>query len=148
MDECRTVGDRELNLELRALPDATSCASCDDCAMPLTVLIVDDHEGFRHSARALLEADGFEVVGEAADGKSGIAEAERLRPQLILLDIQLPDIDGFEVALRLDRATDPPTIVLTSTRSASSYRRRLAKSERAFITKSELSGERLAALVA
>lgn len=54
--------------------------------MPLAVLIVDDHEGFRQTARALLEAGGFEVVGEAADGKSGIVETERLRPELILLD--------------------------------------------------------------
>jgi CheY-like chemotaxis protein len=67
---------------------------------PLAVLIVDDHEGFRQVARALLEADGVEVVGEAADGESAIAEVQRLRPQLVLLDIQLPDIDGFEVAAR------------------------------------------------
>jgi DNA-binding NarL/FixJ family response regulator len=82
--------------------------------VPLTVLIVDDHEGFRQVARALLEADGIEVVGEAADGESAITEAERLRPQLVLLDVQLPGIDGFEVAARLGEASDPPAVVLTS----------------------------------
>ena len=82
--------------------------------MQLTVLIVDDHEGFRQVARALLEADGVQVVGEAADGESAIAEAERLRPRLVLLDVQLPGMDGFEVAARLGEASDPPAVVLTS----------------------------------
>ena len=107
--------------------------------MPLTVLTVDDHEGFRQVARALLEADGVEVVGEAADGESAIAEAERLRPQLVLLDVQLPDIDGFAVAARLGEAKDPPAVVLTSSYAESSYRRRLAQSPaRAFMPKGEL----------
>ena len=115
--------------------------------MPRTVLIVDDHEGFRRTARSLLEADGFEVVGEATDGASAIAEAARLRPRLVLLDIQLPDLDGFEVAAQLAKAADPPAVVLTSSRNASSYRRRLAESPaKGFVPKSELSGEALAAL--
>jgi DNA-binding NarL/FixJ family response regulator len=114
-----------------------------------TVLIVDDDDGFRRTARELLEADGFEVVGEAADGESAIVEAKRLRPQLVLLDIQLPDVDGFEVAARLGEASDSPVVVLTSSRDARSYRRRLALSPaRAFLPKSELSGDALAALVA
>ena len=116
--------------------------------MQLTVLIVDDHEGFRQVARALLEADGLQVVGEAADGESAIAEAQRLRPQLVLLDVQLPGIDGFEVAARLGEASDPPAVVLTSSYAADSYRRRLMQSPaRAFIPKGELSGKALAALV-
>ena len=117
--------------------------------MPLTVLIVDDHEGFRQVARELLEADGIEVVGEAADGESAIAQAERLRPQLVLLDVQLPGLDGFEVAVRLGEGKDPPAVVLTSSYAASSYRRRLAQSPaRAFIPKGELSGQALTALLA
>ena len=111
-----------------------------------TVLIVDDHAHFRRTLRALLEADGFEVVGEAPDGRSAITETERLRPRLVLLDIQLPDLDGFEVAARLKEGTDPPAIVLTSSRNASSYRRRLAQSALGFIAKSELSGKALAGL--
>jgi DNA-binding NarL/FixJ family response regulator len=117
--------------------------------VPRTVLIVDDHEDFRRTVRTLLEADGFEVVGVAADGRSAIAEAERLRPQLVLLDIQLPDLDGFEVAARLGKASAPPAVVLTSSRTASSYRQRLAQTPAlGFIPKSELSGEALAALLA
>jgi DNA-binding NarL/FixJ family response regulator len=113
------------------------------------VLIVDDHEGFRRTARALLEADGLEVVGEAADGESALADAGRLRPRLVLLDIRLPDLDGFEVAAQLARGSDPPTVVLTSSRDSSAYRRRLRRSRaRAFIPKSELSGEALVALLA
>jgi DNA-binding NarL/FixJ family response regulator len=118
------------------------------CRVARTVLIVDDHEGFRRIARRLLEADGFEVVGEASDGESAIAEVVRLRPQLVLLDVQLPDIDGFEVASQLDDASDPPIVVLTSSRDRSSYRRRAALNPaRAFIPKAELSGDALAALI-
>jgi DNA-binding NarL/FixJ family response regulator len=113
-----------------------------------TVLIVDDHPGFRSAARALLEADGFEVVGEAADGESGLAAAARLRPGLVLLDIQLPDLDGFAVAERLASWQPPPAVVLVSSRDSSAYRRRLADSPAlGFITKSDLSGAAVAALV-
>jgi DNA-binding NarL/FixJ family response regulator len=127
---------------MRAAP-----ASCDDLSVE-TVLIVDDHAGFRSFARALLEAEGFDVVGEAEDGGSALAAIVRLRPHIVLLDIQLPDIDGFEVAERLAKAVDPPAVVLVSTRDISSYRRRLARSSaRGFIPKSELSGNALSAIV-
>jgi DNA-binding NarL/FixJ family response regulator len=113
-----------------------------------TVVIVDDHGGFRSSVRALLEAEGFEVVGEAEDGISALAAVDRLHPSIVLLDIQLPDIDGFEVAARLAQAGAPPAVVLISTRDISAYRRRLAGSPvRGFIPKSELSGNALSALV-
>jgi response regulator receiver domain-containing protein len=73
---------------------------CDDWHMGTSVLIVDDHEAFRRFARALLQAEGFDVVGEAEDAASAVETAARLRPQLVLLDIQLPDEDGFAVAGR------------------------------------------------
>ena len=112
------------------------------------MLIVDDHPGFRSAARALLEADGFDVVGEAADGESGLAAAERLRPGLVLLDIQLPDLDGFAVAERLATAEPAPAVVLVSSRDSSAYRWRLADSPaRGFIPKSDLSGAAVTALV-
>ena len=66
--------------------------------MATTVLIVDDHSAFRSRARRMLEADGFEVVGEAADGASGVDAARRLEPDVVLLDLQLPDTTGFAVA--------------------------------------------------
>jgi DNA-binding NarL/FixJ family response regulator len=113
-----------------------------------TVLIVDDHDGFRTGARALLEADGFEVVGEAADGAAALEAVRRLRPEVVLLDVQLPGIDGFEVAERLATESDPPAVVLISSRERHSYRRQLATSPvRGFIAKGELSGECLAGLV-
>jgi DNA-binding NarL/FixJ family response regulator len=129
-------------------PDVKRPAACDDRLVRPTVVIVDDHAGFRSSARALLEAEGFDVVGEADDGASALTVIDLLRPRIVLLDIQLPDIDGFEIAERLAGAGDPPTVVLVSTRGASTYRRRLARSPaRGFIAKSELSGNALSALV-
>jgi DNA-binding NarL/FixJ family response regulator len=116
--------------------------------MRRTVLIVDDHDAFRESASALLEAEGFAVVGEAADGSAAIPETERLRPHVVLLDIQLPDIDGFAVAERLSAVPEPPRVVLISSREAMSYGARLENTPaRGFIAKRELSGATLAALV-
>jgi DNA-binding NarL/FixJ family response regulator len=121
-------------------------ASATVSAVGQTVLIVDDHSGFRSAARSLLEAGGFEVVGEAADGASAIAAAATLRPAVVLLDVQLPDIDGFVVAEQI--GDDGPVIVLTSSRTPGSFRRRLAANPAlSFIPKSELSGETLAAAV-
>ncbi|HXV95956.1 MAG TPA: response regulator transcription factor [Gaiellaceae bacterium] len=116
--------------------------------MAATVLIVDDHAGFRSFARALLESEGFDVVGEAADGASALALARSLTPELVLLDVALPDMDGFAVCEALLGAGIAPAVVLTSSRDASSYRRRLERSRaRGFIPKSELSGPALAELV-
>lgn len=116
--------------------------------MPRTVLIVDDHQPFRERARALLEAEGFEVVGEAADGESALEAAHRLRPAVMLLDVQLPGLDGFAVAERLAAGADAPMVVLVSGRGAESYRRRLQSTPaRGFIAKAELSGACLASLL-
>jgi len=113
-----------------------------------TVLIVDDHDGFRESARALLEAEGFAVVGDAADGVAALAAALRLRPDVVLLDVQLPDVDGFTVADRLAALSEPPRVVLISSRDAAAYGPRLdAAPACGFLAKRELSGASLAALV-
>ena len=115
--------------------------------MPRTILIVDDHATFRRAARALLQAEGFDVVGEAGDGRSALAEADRLRPGIVLLDIQLPDIDGFLVAAALDRRDDPPVVVLISSRDEASYAPQLATARVAgFLSKSRLTGAALRAL--
>ena len=112
-----------------------------------TVLIVDDHAGFRSFARALLEAEGYDVVGEATDGTSALAAARALAPEIVLLDVALPDMDGFAVCDALLEDGAGPAVVLTSSRDVSSYRRRLERSRaRGFIPKSELSGAALAAL--
>jgi DNA-binding NarL/FixJ family response regulator len=106
-----------------------------------TLLIVDDHPGFRSLARKLLAAGGFEVVGEAADGHAAITAARQLRPDVVLLDIQLPDIDGFEVTARLRDGEAGPAVVLTSTRDRADYGPRVDQcGARGFISKAELSG--------
>ena len=113
--------------------------------MPKRVVIVDDHTSFRAAARAMLEADGFEVVGEAADGTGALVACARLEPAVVLLDVQLPDLDGFAMAERLSQQQRPPQVVLVSSRAAAGYRRRLAGAPvRGFLTKSELSSESLA----
>jgi CheY-like chemotaxis protein len=122
---------------------------CDDQWVRTTVLIVDDHPDFRASASSLLEAEGFDVVGGVADGASALAAVESMRPEVVLLDVQLPDLDGFEVAERLAAAPDPPRVVLISSREAAAYGPRLATAPaRGFLAKRELSGASLAALVA
>jgi DNA-binding NarL/FixJ family response regulator len=112
------------------------------------VLIVDDHAGFRTQARALLESEGFEVVGEAADGEAAIAEAARLAPDVVLLDVQLPDTDGFEVAERLTAGGEVQQVVLTSSRDGSDFGSLVDRcGARGFIPKGELSGAALEALL-
>ena len=110
-----------------------------------TVLIVDDHPSFRATARALLAADGFEVVGEAEDGASALDAAKRLAPEVILLDVQLPDMDGFAVAGRIaGRNGGGPAIVLTSSRDAADFGSLVERCGAvAFVPKGELSGAAL-----
>jgi DNA-binding NarL/FixJ family response regulator len=114
----------------------------------MTVLIVDDHPSFRASARTLLEAEGYEVVGEAENGVSALAAAEELRPDLVLLDVQLPDLDGFQVADRLAKLADPPFVVLTSSRDGADYGHCIGECGACgFVPKADLSGAAIAALL-
>jgi DNA-binding NarL/FixJ family response regulator len=117
-------------------------------AVVARVLIVDDHPPFRAQARALLLASGYDVVGEATDGESGVRVARDMSPDVMLLDIHLPDITGFEVASLVSCWPDPPAIVLISSRDASDYGRRIERSgARGFIAKEELSARTLAAVL-
>jgi DNA-binding NarL/FixJ family response regulator len=112
--------------------------------MDLTTLIVDDHAGFRASARVLLELEGFRVVGEAADGAAAVMAAEALLPDLVLLDVQLPDTDGFAVAREILGRSPTIDIVLVSSRDESDYGDSVALSgARGFVPKAELSGAAL-----
>jgi DNA-binding NarL/FixJ family response regulator len=112
------------------------------------VLIVDDHADFRESASALLEAEGYEVVGVAADGETAMVEVERLRPDVVLVDIQLPGIDGFDVAERLAARDGAPAVILISSRDAGAYGSRIDEAPiRGFLAKRSLSGAALAGLV-
>jgi DNA-binding NarL/FixJ family response regulator len=126
-----------------------SALAWDDPHVPKTVLIVDDHAGFRGFARRLLEAGGYTVVGEADDGASALSAVEELQPELVLLDVMLPDADGFAVAERLAVNRGEPVVVLISSREAADFGQRLERcSARGFIHKDELSGAALARFTA
>ncbi len=113
-----------------------------------TIIIVDDNLDFLASAEALLNEEGFEVVGCVSDSSLVVAEVRRLRPTLVLLDIQLPQPDGFALAERLAHLDPAPVVVLISSRDAATYGAALRRAPvRGFIAKGELSGEALAALV-
>ena len=129
-------------------PDVRRVGRCHAPAVAQTVFIVDDHARFRRSAAALLESEGYLVVGSAGEGKAAVAEVERLRPDVVLVDVQLPDLDGFAVAERLSRLSPVPRVVLISSRDQSAYAPRLPGAPaRGFIAKRALSGATLAALV-
>ena len=98
-------------------------------------------------ARLVLEDAGFEVIGEATDGAGAISTVTALRPSLLLLDVQLPDTDGFDVAAELAQTTPYTVVVLTSVRSAAEFGDLLASSPAAFMPKVELSGDALMAIV-
>lgn len=116
--------------------------------MPTSVLIVDDHPSFRASARLLLESEGWNVIGEAADGARALAAARELEPDLVLLDIQLPDLDGFEVSRRLASNGGAPAVILVSSRDCEDYGKlAFGVGARGFIAKAELSSEALEALL-
>jgi DNA-binding NarL/FixJ family response regulator len=116
--------------------------------MAKTVLIVDDHASFRRAVRLVLEYEGYEVVGEAADGEEALAAAGNLEPELVLLDVHMPGLDGFEVASRLTTGERGPAVVLTSSRDGTDFDERVRGSgARGFIPKAEISGQRLADLL-
>lgn len=115
--------------------------------MTSSVLIVDDHPAFRESARGLLEAHGYEVVGEADDGRSGMTMAERLQPDVVLLDVFLPDVSGIDVASDLTHR-GLGAVVLTSSRDGLDFGALVDESGAlGFIPKAKLSGASLAALL-
>jgi DNA-binding NarL/FixJ family response regulator len=117
--------------------------------MAKTVLIVDDHASFRRAVRLVLEYEGYDVVGEAADGEEALAQAGELKPELVLLDVHMPGgIDGFEVAQQLASNESAPAVVLTSSRDSSDFDQKVRRSgARGFIPKAEISGQRLADLL-
>jgi CheY-like chemotaxis protein len=128
-------------LFVRVSPDDGTLQARDTEPVRPRVLIVDDHEGFRAVARTLLQGDGLDVVGEAVDGAGALAETSDLRPDLVLLDVHLPDADGFAISEFLAALPNPPVVVLISSRPISDLRSRLKSSSAAgFLAKHQLSG--------
>jgi DNA-binding NarL/FixJ family response regulator len=116
--------------------------------MDTTVLVVDDHSSFRASARRVLETEGYRVVGEAADGESAVTRVRELRPQLVLVDVYLPDINGFEVAALLAALDAAPIVVLISSHDRAELEPFVPGSgARGFLPKDQLSREALEELV-
>jgi DNA-binding NarL/FixJ family response regulator len=117
--------------------------------MSVALLIVDDNARFRERARRRLESDGYEVVAEAADGASALDAARLHRPEVVLLDVGLPDMSGLTLAERLTSEPDPPAVVLTSTREEADFGDGVARcGARGFVPKASLSGEAISALLA
>lgn len=124
--------------------------SCDDThSVSPTVLIIDDHAAFRAGARALLAADGYDVIGEACDGRRGIEAAALLQPEVVLLDVRLPDMDGFEVAGALVANGSGAAVVITSSSDDPLYpARAIGSGARGFVAKHDVSGPTLDRLLA
>ena len=115
--------------------------------MPASAVIVDDHPSFRASARAVLEASGFEVIAEAADGSTALELLHRLHPDVVLLDVQLPDMSGFDVCVECGDVEDT-AIILVSSRDGSDFGDLIERcGARGFIPKADLTGEAIAAFV-
>jgi DNA-binding NarL/FixJ family response regulator len=126
--------------------DRAASATIHHVETRTTVLLVDDHPSFRACARAILEADGFTVIGEAEDGQGALRAIDSLSPDVVLLDVQLPDMDGFTVLERL--GTGAPPVVLISSRDACDYDGMIRGSgARGFISKAELSGSAIRSLL-
>lgn len=121
----------------------------DASAMSRTLLIVDDHGTFRRTARALLEADGFHVVGEAADAVTGLSCERELRPDVVLVDVRLPDLDGFEVSQRLAGLSCGPAVIVTSSSDDPLYPDRAREAGACgFVAKHDVCGRALERLLA
>lgn len=141
-----TSGQSPNRRNSRDFPEGRAQALCDDSPVKRRVLIVDDHAGFRSLARALLEMDGFEVVGEAADAAGTLPAVAQSRPDIVLLDVQLPDGSGLDLAAEIAR--DGAAVVLVSSHDAADFGARIQSSgARGFIPKSRLSGAAVSALV-
>jgi DNA-binding NarL/FixJ family response regulator len=117
------------------------------CVSP-TVLIVDDHAAFRTLARQLLQADGYDVIGEANDGRTGLDAAGSLQPDVVLLDVRLPDMDGFQVACDLADCCSAAVVVTSSSDDPLYPERATSSGARGFVAKHDVCGAALDRLLA
>jgi DNA-binding NarL/FixJ family response regulator len=125
---------------IRADPDDETGGPRHTAHVPLNLVIVDDHADFRGVARTILEGPWLDVVGEAFDARDAVEMCASLRPDVVLVDVHLPDADGFELARLLADLDPSPDVVLTSSRPLADLRSRLGRAPtRGFLTKSDLS---------
>lgn len=122
--------------------------AADNNHVPRTVLIVDDHAPFRALARELLQGDGYDVVGEAADGRAGLVAAKSLQPDVVLLDVRLPDMDGFQVAGHLADCCTAAVVVTSSSDDPLYPERATTSGARGFVAKHDVCGAALDRLLA
>jgi CheY-like chemotaxis protein len=142
------LGDPSNDLSLGADTNASKCLIRQNIEVRPSLLLVDDHADFRQFAQLLLEADGFEVIGSVGSGEEALTEAARLDPDLVLLDVHLPGIDGFTTAELLAEFEQPPVVILISSRGARSFGAKIEKAPvRGFLTKQELSGASLSSFI-
>lgn len=135
-------------LRLTASPEAGGASERDTFAVPRRILVVDDHPGFRRQVRLMLEEAGYDVVAEAADAAGAITAAGLSSPDIALVDIGLPDRDGFIVAQALTSGGAAPAVVLVSGRDASHYGPRVAAcGARGFVAKVDLTAGSLEAVL-
>src|SRR5436190_14736345 len=141
-------GSKDGSTPLKSVANRIRTTDSRDETVGVTVLIVDDHPSFRASARTLLEAEGYDVVGEAENGETAVEAARKLQPDLVLLDVQLPGIDGFAVAGQLRKLEDPPVVILTSSRDGADYGPCIGEcGAHGFVPKADLSGAAIAAFL-
>jgi CheY-like chemotaxis protein len=143
---CRPAGNRHLKGVVGEAPVVEIEPPAVGSTRAATAVIIDDHPGFRRSVRALVESEGIAVVATAPDGASGLSLAASHHPDLVLVDVQLPSLDGFDVAARLAALPHPPVVVLISARDRSAYGERVTNA--AFVTKAELGHTSFADLLA
>src|SRR4051812_18053768 len=133
---------------MRACPQDRTARTCEHRAVP-TLLIVDDSAAFRAAARALLEAQAWTIVGEASDGAAALSAVAELEPQVVLLDVLLPDANGFDVGEAIARLPRPPRVVMCSSHARRTFARRLADGHAAgFLSKAELTNAALTGILA
>lgn len=131
-----------------ACPEPHGRAPRDNSVVGKRVLVVDDHTGFRDAVRRLLERSGLEVVGEVADGASAIVAARRLLPDIVILDVGLPDTSGFDVAAELSKQRLAPlTILVSSRKGPGDDERALAVGAHAYLDKADLDADKVDALI-